>query len=184
MDKTAIQQPYVSHLGEVAYFPRWGTCTCTWIAELEELLVGTQPAMGDITKLLANLIGVPAMEEILQKVRLHCYIAAAVNDPELFTAHGDHLWGALCDTFPTNVHPNNVLIEPLGPQENPTAYVAGAHQGWRNATGNDPDSNQMEQSILQAKIQIERFSSSHRQCTLKHTSNVPQTVPISKSPQK
>ena len=63
------------------------------------------------------------------------------------------MWRALRDTFPTNVHPDNILIEPLGQEENPRAYVSRAHQVWRNITGNDPDLNQMEQSILRAKIQ-------------------------------
>ncbi|KAI4891645.1 hypothetical protein NFI96_002986 [Prochilodus magdalenae] len=41
-----------------------------WISKLEELMVGTQPAVGDIKRLLANLLGVPAMGEILQSFLL------------------------------------------------------------------------------------------------------------------
>ncbi|KAI4874041.1 hypothetical protein NFI96_008902 [Prochilodus magdalenae] len=41
-----------------------------WISKLEELMVGRQPAVGDIKRLLANLLGVPAMGEILQKAGL------------------------------------------------------------------------------------------------------------------
>ncbi|KAL7889589.1 hypothetical protein AOLI_G00018470 [Acnodon oligacanthus] len=124
-----------------------------WISKLEEIMVGTQPAIGDIKRLLANLLGVPAMEEILQKAGLNRYVGTAVNDPELFSANRGRVWRALRDTFLTNVHPNNILIEPLGQEENPRAYVSRAHQVWRNVTGNDPDLNQMEQSILRAKIQ-------------------------------
>ncbi|KAL6470559.1 hypothetical protein MHYP_G00216780 [Metynnis hypsauchen] len=57
-----------------------------WISKLEEIMVGTQPAIGDIKRLLANLLGVPAMEEILQKAGLDRYVGTAVNDPELFSA--------------------------------------------------------------------------------------------------
>jgi len=115
--------------------------------------VGTQPATGDIKRLLANILGVPAMEEILQKAGLHRYVGTAVYDSELFAANRGRVWRAVKDTFPTNVHPDNILIEPLGQEENPRAYVSRAHQVWRNVTGNDPEANQMEQSILRAKIQ-------------------------------
>ncbi|KAL7886782.1 hypothetical protein AOLI_G00045030 [Acnodon oligacanthus] len=121
--------------------------------KLEEIMVGTQPAIGDIKRLLANLLGVPTMEEILQKAGLNRYVGNAVNDPELFSANGGRVWRVLRDTFLTNVHTDNILIEPLGQEENPGAYVLRAHQVWRNITGNDPDFNQMEESILQAKIQ-------------------------------
>ncbi|CAJ1053460.1 uncharacterized protein LOC118470224 isoform X1 [Xyrichtys novacula] len=124
-----------------------------WISKLEEIMVGWQPAMGDIKRLLASILGVPAMEEILQRAGLNRYAGTAVNDPELFAACRARMWRSLKDVFPTNVHPDNIIIEPLGPQENPRAYVSKAHQIWRNITGNDPDMHQMEQSILRAKIQ-------------------------------
>ena len=120
---------------------------------MEELDVRTHPAMGDMKRLLTNLLGVPAMEEILQKVGLNRYVRTAVNDSELFAANRGRVWRGLRDTFPTNVHPDNILIEPLGQEENLRAYVSRAHQVWRNVTGNDPDTNHMEQSILRAKIQ-------------------------------
>merc|ERR1719309_988081 len=63
------------------------------------------------------------------------------------------MWRALKDAFPTNVHPDNILIEPLGPEENPRTYVTRAHQVWRNVTGNYPEDSQMEQAILRSKIQ-------------------------------
>lgn len=124
-----------------------------WISKLEELMVGTQLATGDIKRLLANILGVPAMEELLQKATLGRYAGTAVYDSELFAANRGRLWRALRESFPTNVHPDNILIEPLGQEEHPRAYVARAHQVWRNVTGNDPDVTQMEQSILRAKIQ-------------------------------
>lgn len=90
------------------------------------------------------------MEEILQEAGLFRYVATAVNDPELFSAHRGWFWGALRDVFLTNIHPDNILIEPLGQQENPRTL-----QVWKNVTGNDPDLNQMEsmQSILRDIIQ-------------------------------
>ncbi|KAI4884634.1 hypothetical protein NFI96_014245, partial [Prochilodus magdalenae] len=124
-----------------------------WILKLEEVLVGTQPAVGDIKRLLANLLGLPAIEEFLQKAGLDRYVGTAVNDPEQFSANRGRVWRSLRDTFPTNVHPDYIFIEPLGQEENPRAYVSRAHQVWRNVTGNYPDLNQMEQSILRAKIQ-------------------------------
>ncbi|XP_075943359.1 uncharacterized protein LOC142946133 [Anarhichas minor] len=124
-----------------------------WISKLEEILVGEQPAMGDIKRLLANLVGIHAMGEILQKAGLNRYVGTAVNDSELFAANRGQVCRALKDTFPTNVHPDNILIEPLGQEENPRAYVSRVHQVWRNVTGNDPDLNQMERSILRARIQ-------------------------------
>ncbi|CAJ1050809.1 uncharacterized protein LOC118470224 isoform X1 [Xyrichtys novacula] len=42
-----------------------------WILKLEEIMVGWQPAMGDIKRLLASIFGVPAMEEILQRAGLN-----------------------------------------------------------------------------------------------------------------
>lgn len=57
--------------------------------------MGTQPAVGDIKRLLANLIGVAAMEEILQKAGMPCFIATAVNDAELFSAHRGCIWGSV-----------------------------------------------------------------------------------------
>lgn len=99
-----------------------------WISKLEEVLVGTQPAMGDIKGLLANLLGVPVMEEILRQAGLNRYVGTAVNDAELFAASRGRMWRTLRHTFPTNMHPDNILIEPLGPEENPRAYVAKAHQ--------------------------------------------------------
>lgn len=85
-----------------------------WISKLEEIMVGTHPAVGDIKRLLANLLGVPAMEEILQKAGLNQHVGTAVKDSELFAARRGRMWRALKDTFPTNVHPDNILIEPLG----------------------------------------------------------------------
>ncbi|KAF0022883.1 hypothetical protein F2P81_024864 [Scophthalmus maximus] len=124
-----------------------------WISKLEEITVGTQSAIEDIKRLLANLLGVPVMEEILQKAGLNRYVGTAVNDPELFAASRGRMWRALRDTFPTNVYPDNILIESLGQDENPRAYVSRVHQVWRNVTGNDPDLSQMELSILRAKLQ-------------------------------
>ncbi|XP_074493132.1 uncharacterized protein LOC141768728 [Sebastes fasciatus] len=124
-----------------------------WISKLEEITVGTHLAMGDVKRLLASLLGVTGMDEILQKAGLNQYVGTAVNDSELFAAHRGQMWRALRETFPTNVHPDNIFIESLGQEENPRAYVSRAHQTWRNVTGNDPDLNQMEQSILRAKIQ-------------------------------
>ena len=124
-----------------------------WISKLEEIMIGTQPAIGDIKRLLANILGVPAMEEVLQRAGLNRYVGTAVNDSELFSANRGRMWLSLRDTFPTNVHPDNILIEPLGQEENPRAYVSRAHQVWRGVTGNDPEGSQMEQSILRAKIQ-------------------------------
>ncbi|CAJ1053307.1 uncharacterized protein LOC118470224 isoform X1 [Xyrichtys novacula] len=115
-----------------------------WISKLEEIMVGWQPAMGDIKRLLASILGVPAMEEILQRAGLNRYAGTAVNDPELFAACRARMWRSLRDVFPTNVHPDNIIIEPLGPQKNPRVYVSKAHQIWRNVTGNDPDMHQME----------------------------------------
>lgn len=90
------------------------------------------------------------MKEILQEAGLFRSVATAVNDPELFSAHSGWFWGALRDIFLTNIHPDNILFEPLRQQENPRTL-----QVWRNVTGNDPDLNQMEsmQSILRDKIQ-------------------------------
>ena len=124
-----------------------------WTSKVDEALVGTQPAMGDIKKLLASILGVPAMDEILEKAGLRRHIGTAVNDPELFAAHRGRMWRALRETFPTNVHPDNILIEPLGENENPRAYASRVLQQWRNITGNDPDMNQMEQAILRTKLQ-------------------------------
>ncbi|XP_061634484.1 uncharacterized protein LOC133480455 isoform X4 [Phyllopteryx taeniolatus] len=124
-----------------------------WISKLEEALVGTQPAVGDIKRLLATLLGVHALKDILKKAGLYRYVTTAVNDSELFAAVRGQVWGVLRETFPTNAHPNNIFIEPLGPAENPRAYVARAHQTWRHITGNDPDVAQMEKAILRDKIQ-------------------------------
>lgn len=93
------------------------------------------------------------MEELLQKAGMPRFIATAVNDAELFAAYRGRFWETLREVFPTNVHPDNIFIEPLGNQENPRAYVSRAIQAWRNVTGNDPDANQMEQSIVRAKNQ-------------------------------
>ena len=123
-----------------------------WIAKLDEALIGTQPAVGDIKRLLANLVGVPAMEEVFERAGLQRYTGTSIHDPELFAANRGRLWKALKDTYPTNVHPDNILIDPLGENENPRAYVARAHQQWRNVTGKDPETNQMEQAIIRGKI--------------------------------
>lgn len=55
-----------------------------WISRLEEALVGMQPAMGDIKRLLASLLGVPAMEEILERAGLQRYIATSFHDLNFF----------------------------------------------------------------------------------------------------
>lgn len=77
-------------------------------------MVGTQTADGDIEQLLASLFGVPAIEKLLQKDGMQHFMATAVNDAEVFSAHRDQFWGTLCDAFPMNLHPVNFLIEPLG----------------------------------------------------------------------
>ncbi|KAM3624267.1 uncharacterized protein V6R79_021278 [Siganus canaliculatus] len=124
-----------------------------WISRLEEALVGTQPAMGDIKRLFASLLGVPAMEDILERAGLQRYVATSVHDPELLVANKGLLWRALRDIYPTNVHPDNILIDALGEKENPRAYVARALLQWRSVTGRDPEANQLEQAIVRDKIQ-------------------------------
>ncbi|KAE8299708.1 hypothetical protein D5F01_LYC02121 [Larimichthys crocea] len=42
-----------------------------WISKLEEIMVGTHMAVGDIKKLLASLLGIAGMEELLQKAGLN-----------------------------------------------------------------------------------------------------------------
>ncbi len=62
-----------------------------WISKLDDALVGIQPAIGDIKRLLASLLGLPMMEEIPEKAGLQRYVGTAVNDPELFEAGcGEH----------------------------------------------------------------------------------------------
>ena len=81
-------------------------------------MVGSQPAMSDIKRLPANILGVPAMEEILQTAGLNPFVRTSANDSELFAANRRRVWRSLRDTFHTNVHYDNILIEPLGQDEN------------------------------------------------------------------
>lgn len=37
-----------------------------WISKLQEIMMGMKPTMGDIKRLLVNILGVPAMERIMQ----------------------------------------------------------------------------------------------------------------------
>lgn len=124
-----------------------------WTSKLDEALIGTQPGMGDIKRLLANIVGVSTMEEILVKAGLQRYVDTAVHDPELFAANRGCLWQAIKDTYPTNVHPDSIIYEPMGETENPRAYVSRAYQQWRDVTGKNPETNQMEQAILRDKLQ-------------------------------
>ncbi|XP_056297836.1 uncharacterized protein LOC130211175 [Pseudoliparis swirei] len=119
-----------------------------WIAKLEQILVGDLPAMGDIKKLLANVVGVYSMEDILEKAGLNQYVGTSVNDSDLFAASRGRVFRALKETFPTNIDPANILIEPLGLEENPRSFVSRSHQTWMNITGNDPEQNLMDKSIL------------------------------------
>ncbi|KAI4896101.1 hypothetical protein NFI96_026134, partial [Prochilodus magdalenae] len=90
-----------------------------WILKLEEILVGTQPAIGDIKRLLANLLGDPAMDEILQKAGLDRDVGTAVNDSELFSANRGWVRRSLSDTFPTNVHPDYIFYRATGTGREP-----------------------------------------------------------------
>ena len=123
-----------------------------WIAKLEQILVGDLPAMGDIKKLLANVVGIYSMEDILEKAGLNQYVGTSVNDSDLFAASRGRVFRALKDTFPTNVDPANILIEPLGLEENPRSFVSRSHQTWMNVTGNDPEQYLIDKSILRGKI--------------------------------
>ncbi|KAE8282237.1 hypothetical protein D5F01_LYC19636 [Larimichthys crocea] len=51
-----------------------------WISKLEELMVGTHMAVGDIKKLLASLLGIAGMEELLQKAGLNRQRKEEVQD--------------------------------------------------------------------------------------------------------
>ena len=124
-----------------------------FISKLEQLLVGTQLAMADIKRLLALVVGVPEMEAIFTRAGLLRYIGSAVHDADLFVQHAPRLWRALRDMYPTNMHPDNIIINALGDNENPRAYVARALQQWQDFTGNDPSRNEMEQALVRAKIQ-------------------------------
>lgn len=62
-----------------------------WISKLVEILIGIQPAMGDIKRLLASFFGVPTMEEILVKAGLKRYVGTAVNDADLYTYNIRHI---------------------------------------------------------------------------------------------
>ncbi|KAM9781201.1 uncharacterized protein ACBT44_022501 isoform 1-T3 [Syngnathus typhle] len=124
-----------------------------WISKLEECMVGTQFAVGDIKRLLANVVGVHTMKDLLGKAGLHHFATTSANDSDLFAAVRGQMWGALKAAYPTNANLDNIVIEPLGLMENARSYVARAHQTWRHITGNDPDTTQMEKSILRDKIQ-------------------------------
>ncbi|KAM3607523.1 uncharacterized protein V6R79_009164 [Siganus canaliculatus] len=60
-----------------------------WISKLEEIMVGTHPAIGDIKRLLANLLGVPAMEEIFEKAGLTRYVASGEEVPRSQSREAD-----------------------------------------------------------------------------------------------
>nr|XP_049594453.1 uncharacterized protein LOC125979818 [Syngnathus scovelli]XP_049594454.1 uncharacterized protein LOC125979818 [Syngnathus scovelli] len=124
-----------------------------WISKLEECMVGTQFAVGDIKRLLANVVGVHTMKDILGKAGLHRFATTSANDSDLFAAVQGQMWGALKAAYPTNANPDNIVLEPLGLTENARSYMARAYQTWRHITGNDPDTTQMEKSILRDKIQ-------------------------------
>lgn len=82
--------------------------TQPWFAKLEEVLTGTQPALGHMKKQ-----GVPGVEDHLERAGLHPHITTTVHDADLFPAYRCQLWRALRATFPTNTHPDNIVIEPL-----------------------------------------------------------------------
>lgn len=58
-----------------------------WISKFEELLVGTKPAMVHIKTPLANIIGVAAVVEVLQKSGIKRFVATARHSVDLLSAH-------------------------------------------------------------------------------------------------
>ncbi|TNN28254.1 hypothetical protein EYF80_061598 [Liparis tanakae] len=81
-----------------------------WISKLDQLLIGQLPAVGDVKKILANIVGVGVLGENLQKAGLNQYVGTSVNDSDLFAAIRGKMCRALKITFPTNVHPDNIII--------------------------------------------------------------------------
>ena len=124
-----------------------------WISKLEQLTVGTQLAMADIKSLLALVVGVPAMDAVLERAGLRQYIDTKRNDGDLFVQHAALIWRALRDIYPTNIHPDAVIIEPLKEGEAPRAYVARALQKWRDKTGSDSTRSLMETALVRTKIE-------------------------------
>lgn len=69
----------------------WRSCPLSagWGTSLDfkiRLTFGGDTA-SDIKRLLASILGIAAMEEILQKAGLIRHVGTTVNDPELFSAH-------------------------------------------------------------------------------------------------
>ena len=124
-----------------------------WISKFEQIMIGTQLAMGDIRRLLSTLIGPAAMNDIFRKARLDKYIDTGAYDGDFFATHKGPLWRALRDVYVTNVHPDSIILDPLGETENARAYVERGYQTWMNATGSNPADNVLEQAIVRTLIE-------------------------------
>ena len=124
-----------------------------WIARLEEIMPDAQMTIGDFKILLSRLVGGHDLADILTRAGLAQYIDSSEGDTDFYFEHRGLLRRALREQYPTNVHPDDILIEPLGQTENPRAYVKRAYKEWQAVTWNNPDRNQMEGYLLRKKIQ-------------------------------
>ena len=129
----------IEMLDIVAKLPPLQNGAYQWISKFDEISVGLHLAMGDFKQLISRLMGIYVLQDVLTLAGLQRYIDTNVYDAEPFAANRSLLWCALRGLFPLNVHPDSILIDPLGDTENPRAYVVKAQKRWRDVTGNDPN---------------------------------------------
>ena len=163
---TAVQMPVmssgqyldysqVSHI-DISYIaselPPLHEGAYAWSIKFDVLLKGVQLTMYDFKGLISWLVGMYALDHILNRAGLQRYIGTTVNDGDRFEPCRALLCRALRDLYPTNVHPNSIIIDHMGETESPIAYIARVYHTWRVVTGNNPELL-FEQVLVRGRVE-------------------------------
>ena len=123
-----------------------------FLSRIDEAFVGDQPSVGDVKRLLVKVLGQSRLAEAYQRAGIGRHATTSVHDPELFVTYRGRLWNALQEMFPTNIHPNDIILPSLKDDENPRNYVSTCYQKWGQITGRNAEGNKMELAFLREKI--------------------------------
>lgn len=123
-----------------------------WIRAFEEETTGRLLAMGDITALLAKVIGTTKLAELLEKAGINNAAGNPLIDGRPFDLVRPVVWQALRFSYPLKVDPKTLKGHSLGDTENPAAYLEGQLKKWRLETEQGIDGNELMVTLFRAAI--------------------------------
>ncbi|XP_036071017.1 uncharacterized protein LOC118599606 isoform X1 [Oryzias melastigma] len=137
--------------GLVARLPDLHDGAAKWIRVFEEETVGKMLAIGDIKAVLAQILGVPTMENIIHKTG-YVWMKSHMADGTVFNAYRATMWQALREEFPNKIDRKARKGEPLMDNVNPIAYINKQMKRWKQETEEEPERSPLLMTLFRESI--------------------------------